>query len=270
MDQGYIKLYRQLKKNWLWQEKRTFSKAEAWIDILLMVNHSDNKTPCGKELVLVKKGSRMISVRQLCDRWNWSNTKVINFLNLLQKDGMITYKSDTKKTVLSVVNWELYQTNSDTKATQKHHASDTQATRKHTNNNDNNENNEKNDKEETIYTPYQKIKELYHSKCPSFPKIRDITPAREQAIKRIYQKYNGIAVFEELFEVAEGSDFLSGRSPRDSKHLNFKADFDWLITEKNTVKVLEGKYNNRPSSQKSYDDIPALTFDKPTMYATKD
>ena len=34
-----------------WLNKESTSKAEAWIDILLMVNHSDNKVPGKNELI---------------------------------------------------------------------------------------------------------------------------------------------------------------------------------------------------------------------------
>ena len=126
MTNGWIKLYRQLNEHWLWQESKTKSKLEAWIDILLMVNHKEKKVPLGNELITVTAGSKITSIRQLCDRWNWSNTKVKAFLELLQKDEMIVYKSDTKKTVITVVNWDFYQSIEEEKTSQKHIKNDTE------------------------------------------------------------------------------------------------------------------------------------------------
>lgn len=141
--QGWISLHRKIQENWLWEDK-PFSKGQAWLDLLLMVNHEDKKIMLGNELIEVKRGSRITSIRYLCDRWGWSNTKVKNFLNLLQNDNMIVVKSDTKKTTLTVVNYNDYQVTSDnkndTETTRERHESDTKATRKHTNNNDNNDN----------------------------------------------------------------------------------------------------------------------------------
>lgn len=131
--QGWISLHRQLQNNWVWQDK-PFSRGQAWIDILLMVNHKDNKILLGTELVEVERGSRVTSIRKLCDRWGWSNTKVRAFLKLLEDDNMLIVKSDSKKTTLTVVNYSNYQNSNDTK-------NDTETTQKHTNNNDNNENN---------------------------------------------------------------------------------------------------------------------------------
>lgn len=138
---GWISIHRKIKEHWVWEEK-PFSKGQAWIDLLMMANHEDKKVLLGAELIEVKRGSRITSIRKLCDRWGWSNTKVNTFLKLLKQDGMIEIKSDTKKTTLTIVNYSDYQYSENHKTSDKNHASDTQATRKHTNNNDNNDNND--------------------------------------------------------------------------------------------------------------------------------
>lgn len=140
MSKGWISLHRRIRDHWLWQDK-PFDKRSAWIDLLMEVNHKDNKFLLGNELVEVPRGSTITSIRQLCDRWQWSNTKVTTFLKLLKEDGMIDFKSDKKKTVITVVNYNSYQISNDTEASQERHESDTETSQKHTNNNDNNENN---------------------------------------------------------------------------------------------------------------------------------
>lgn len=152
---GWISLHRSIENHWLFKENRKFSKFEAWIDILLMVNHKDKKFILGNELVFVKRGQKITSIRKLCERWSWSNNKVKNFLKLLEDDGMLIAKSDAKKTLLTVVNYEVYQNDdlekrrkSDASASLMHHKSDASASLMHTNNNDNKENNENNDNKE--------------------------------------------------------------------------------------------------------------------------
>ncbi|CDR26465.1 hypothetical protein [Staphylococcus schweitzeri] len=122
---GWISLHRSIQRHWLFEEKRKFSKFEAWIDILLSVNHTDQKVVINNELIVIKRGQKMTSLRQLSDRWNWSKTKVDNFLNLLEKDEMITVKKDTKKT-------------------NKRHEKDSNKNQNGTNNNINNVNNDNN------------------------------------------------------------------------------------------------------------------------------
>ncbi len=141
-NKGWISLYRSIQDHWLYKEKRKFSKFEAWIDLLLEANHKDNRFPLGNEIVECKRGQLVTSIRQLCDRWRWSNTKVVNFLKLLQDDKMITYFSDTKKTVITIENYNDYQDVNDRETYQKRRNNDAITTRKHTNNNDNNDNND--------------------------------------------------------------------------------------------------------------------------------
>lgn len=142
--QGWIKLHRKIQEHWLYQEKRKFSRFEAWIDLLMMVNHEDAKVVLGNELIEVKRGQRITSIRQLCDRWGWSNTKVTQFLKLLESDGMATVKSDSKKTVITIDNYDFYQGREDKKTTDKQQENDEEATQKHTNKNVKNDKNEKN------------------------------------------------------------------------------------------------------------------------------
>ena len=70
------------------------------------------------------------SIRRLCDRWGWSNSKVIKFLKTLENDSIIHVKSDTKKTVITIVNYSVYQGFVDEQATQKRHQNDAEATHK--------------------------------------------------------------------------------------------------------------------------------------------
>jgi len=140
---GWIKLHRKIQEHWLFPQERAFTDYEAWIDLLMLVNHEDKQIRIGNEIIDVKRGQRITSIRQLCQRWKWSNTKVSNFLNLLKEENMIDVKSDTKKTVITIVNYEVYQGVDDIKATQELHYSDTQKTQKHTNNNYKKKKNEK-------------------------------------------------------------------------------------------------------------------------------
>lgn len=140
MEKGWISLSRKIQDSFVWKDK-PFSKGQAWIDLLLSVNHEDNKFLLGNELIMCERGSMVTSVRKLTERWGWSNTKTVNFLNLLESDEMIVQKKDTKKTVISIVKYDDYQNSENTKNTVKRHESDTRATRERTNNNDNNDNN---------------------------------------------------------------------------------------------------------------------------------
>ncbi len=143
MQQGWIKLHRQIREHSFFEKKRKFSKFEAWIDILLEVNHRKEKFLLGNEWVECDKAQTITSIRKLSERWGWSKTKVVSYLKLLKNDQMIDFFSDTKKTVLTVLNWDKYQSGEDTKRTQKGHEPDAKRTQNGTNKNVKNEKNNK-------------------------------------------------------------------------------------------------------------------------------
>lgn len=157
MNKGWISIHRKMQDHWLWKEKRKFSKLEAWLDILFMANHNDNKLLFGNELINVERGSFITSELKLMDRWKWSKSKVRNFLFLLQKDKMIIKKSDNKKTTLRVLNYSDYQNLKTSKEHQKDFKKTSKEHQKDTNNNDNkynnynNENNNDEVKENILY-----------------------------------------------------------------------------------------------------------------------
>ena len=116
-DKGWIALHRSIRDHWLYQEKRVFSKYEAWLDILMDANHQDKKVLFDGKLIEVQRGCFITSIRQLCDRWGWSNSKVKRFLNILELDEMIKVKSDSKKTAITIDNYDFYQQSETRKAT---------------------------------------------------------------------------------------------------------------------------------------------------------
>ena len=105
---GWIKLYRSIEDHWLWQNE-TFNYQSAWIDLLMLVNHESRKINISNEIVEIRPGQRWTSIRLLAQRWRWSEKKVLNFLKLLQSDGMIYKESTSKGTLLTIVNYESFQ-----------------------------------------------------------------------------------------------------------------------------------------------------------------
>lgn len=122
---GWISIDRSIQNHWLFKEKRTFSKFEAWIYLLMEANHSKAKVPIGNQIVTVERGQRLTSILTLSDLFNWSRFKVKTFLDLLESDGMLEVKTTSK------------QHQSNINPTSKQHQTNT-------NNNDNKDNNEKN------------------------------------------------------------------------------------------------------------------------------
>ncbi|MDU7725187.1 hypothetical protein [Clostridium perfringens] len=127
--EGWLKLYRSIQNHWLWEDK-PFSRGQAFVDLLLMANHKDNKILFNGELIEVKRGSRITSLRQLSEAWGWSTKKTKKFLELLEKDNMITVKSDNKKTLVTIENYGVYQEVGNTEETQEKHQGNSEETQR--------------------------------------------------------------------------------------------------------------------------------------------
>jgi len=110
-------------------------------------------------------------------------------------------------------------------------------------------------KPEQAKIPYDEIVGLYNSICVSLPRCLKLTELRRRSIKARYNEDNGIKDFEEVFQKAEKSDFLTGRSPSKS-HTNWKADFDSLMRPGIFQKTLEGGYDNADDGKerRNWDD----------------
>jgi hypothetical protein len=116
---GWIKIHRSITDHWLYNEKRTYSKLEAWYDLLLNVNYTDAKIVIKGKLYEVKRGQSIMSLDSWAKRWNWDKSKVRRFLVMLQKDEMIELISDNITTQLTICKYESYQGDGNADETRK-------------------------------------------------------------------------------------------------------------------------------------------------------
>lgn len=131
MGKGWIAIHRSLQDNWIWKSKEPFDRRSAWIDLLLLATHTDNKELYRGELVSRKRGEINCSILWLSKRWRWSRGKTERFLNVLETDKMLTQKRTANGTTITIENYNKYQnvraTNSTTDST-THRATDGQPT----------------------------------------------------------------------------------------------------------------------------------------------
>ncbi|AJW76972.2 hypothetical protein [Marinitoga sp. 1155] len=109
-------------------------------------------------------------------------------------------------------------------------------------------------------TPYQKLVELYHTYCPSLPKVRILTETRKKYLNARWKEHPDLKFWEEYFKSVEKSDFLTGRVDY-GRRTPFLADFEWLIRPNNFAKVIEGKYKNYDEKEEKEEDY-YITFPK--------
>ena len=119
---GWIKLHKSIMDHWLWGDPVVI---KAWLDLLLSVNYMDKKVLFNGRLITVKKGQIITSIRKLTERWGCTRRKANNIITMFAADGMIELKRDKGGTLLTIVNYSIYQDVRDTDSTTESTTQDT-------------------------------------------------------------------------------------------------------------------------------------------------
>jgi len=115
---GAIPLLRKFQQDPFWTERRKFSRAEAWIDLLFMARYGTETEEIWNrdELIPIRYAQILTSIVTLAGKWKRSRAWVKNFLNVLEKKQSISIITmNNRRTILEIVNMgkirELLQNN---------------------------------------------------------------------------------------------------------------------------------------------------------------
>ena len=106
---GWIKFHRQIQESDIWKNKEPFDKRSAWVDLIMMANHEDKEIFIKGKSITVRRGQRVTSMYKLADRWHWSRGKVLRYITYLERNNMITRESNSNDTIITIVNYNIYQ-----------------------------------------------------------------------------------------------------------------------------------------------------------------
>lgn len=110
MDKGWIKLYRQIQDNMIWNDTEPFDRRSAWIDLILMANVQTKEIIYHGQVIKIKRGQVYTSIRKLAVRWHWSRDKVNRFIKTLIKAHMVERDNRTQSaTLLTIVKYSVFQ-----------------------------------------------------------------------------------------------------------------------------------------------------------------
>lgn len=93
---------------------------------------------------------------------------------------------------------------------------------------------------------YERFKDFFNDTVAntSIPKITKLTEARKKALRSIFNEYDKETIVQVIHK-AVASDFLTREWG--------KAGFDWIFKKANFIKILEGNYDNKPTSTNATD-----------------
>jgi hypothetical protein len=102
-NRGWIKVYRKIEDCPIWFDEK-FDRGHAWIDLLLMANHRPKTIFFENNPMVIGTGQILTSVRKLSARWGWNKDTTLKFLRLLEDQQMILRDSNSRRTLLTIVN----------------------------------------------------------------------------------------------------------------------------------------------------------------------
>lgn len=85
------------------------TEREAWVWLIMEASWKPRKKRVGDFIVALGRGQLAASVRFMAGAWKWTPAKVQRFLDRLKKLEMITTKTDTGVTVITLCNYNDYQ-----------------------------------------------------------------------------------------------------------------------------------------------------------------
>lgn len=238
----YVKISRKIL-DWEWYTD--INTKVLFLHILLKANWKPSRFQ-GTE---VPRGSLVTSQQNMATETGLTIKNVRTALKHLENTGEVAVSRHPKFSVITVKNYNQYQSSGSQMAVDGQSDGSRGATieegkkeRKQEYNKSPKGDYESGTPENSIYAT---IRELYNSVCGSYPRLVKMSEARKKAINaRIRAGYTR-EDFRILFEKAEASEFLKGANKR-----NWRATFDWLISDTNMAKVLDGNYDARKEAVK--------------------
>jgi hypothetical protein len=86
-----------------------FTKAQAWIDLLLLANHKPNIIYIRGNEVRTERGQLCYSMVSLAGRWKWDRRIVNRFLAEQHKAGKVYIRKTRLTTIITIQNYDKYQ-----------------------------------------------------------------------------------------------------------------------------------------------------------------
>lgn len=85
--------------------------------------------------------------------------------------------------------------------------------------------------------------------CTNLPQVQKLTEKREKAIDKFIKEFTE-EQFEQICQIANSSDFLTGQNDR-----KWKADFDFIMRVDKATNILEGKYSSNKGGMDDFKEL---------------
>jgi hypothetical protein len=215
-NNGHILLHRKFR-DWEWYTD--INVKTLFIELLFQANWKDNKW----KGILIKRGSLLTSLNSLSTSTGLTVKQIRTCLDKLQRTNEVASKSTNRYRIITVLNYDKYQTKGKQDGTPK-------------------------GSQGATLEELKEIKE-YYNKFSNLKNIRGITEKRGVSVKARISDYSLEDVYTMIDNVGS-SEFLQGGNDK-----GWTATFDWCFLPNNFIKVLEGNYNSEVVKEKTAKEL---------------
>lgn len=236
-----------MKRGWMGHpafKDEPFTQREAWEWLIANALYADATVNIMGNPVPLKRGQLSSSNRYLALIWKYHVGRVRRTLQHFEKWGFITTTTEAAQTVITVCNYDKYQSPQSSDETDMKQGR-TQNRSNPNNRDDTNKKESKKIKErkEELSLDVSLAFEAYNDMAQKngIPICQMHSTSRIQALNARLKECGGLDGWKSALEITAASDFLTGRKT------GFKANIDFILQKSNFTKIMEGNYNNHPA-----------------------
>lgn len=246
-EEGWFKFHRQMFKNPVCTKDSEYFFV--WLWILNEACYEEKRAWFKSKDIVLQKGQILTTVKEISKDLNVSEKKVYRILNLLENEKQIEKQASNKNTLITVLNWEKYQ--SCEEQDEKPVRNEWETSEKRMGNlpiikeyknirnkeyiTDTNVSVRQTEAVRQALTEWNKLVDF------GIPQVSRMSPDSKR-YKNLNARINQYGIDEVLRAInnIRKSSFLQGRNKN-----GWSIKFDWFILPNNFPKVLEGNYTDR-------------------------
>lgn len=241
--EGYIKIARKIIDSSVFDNPNLL---KIWIWILCKSAHKEHSQMIGLQEIHLKKGQLIFGRKKAAEQLKMKESSVYKLIKMLEKMNRITVNSNNKFSLISVVNWELYQEQYTsfltTEEQQRNNKGTTKEQHRNTNNNVNNVKNVKN-KKNNIYAQKNCACEFFDDLWALYPRKR----GKASVSKKALQEINAVG-FSKMSEAIANYKADIARSNTAEQYIMYGSTFfnggykDWLEVHSDEPEIYSDEY----------------------------
>lgn len=108
MQKGWFKVHRKLFLSSIFKNEKLL---KVFIYCLIKSTHTPFEQRVGRQKISLKPGQFVFGRKKAALELDMSESTVYDYMNMLKDDGVINIKATNKYSVVTVVNWDIYQSN---------------------------------------------------------------------------------------------------------------------------------------------------------------